>query len=107
MGGFFLPNGRSIDVLRLKEYNEIMDSKQKDLFNHFLSNHDEYVEHHDGKAVVIYNFEVVAEFDNEIEAGQYALAQYEPGTFIVQFVSADPASYTAYIFTPGIVLTPA
>lgn len=73
--------------------DETMDELQKQ-FDYYVAHQDEIVGQYDGRFVVIVNESIAGDFEREIDAYQFAMANYEPGTFMIQFVAPGSENYT-------------
>ncbi len=71
-------------------------------FHYYLAHQDEMVAQYDGKVIVLKNYEVIGVYDTDLEAFTKTVREHEPGTFIIQRVSAGDEAYTATIHTPGV-----
>ena len=63
-------------------------------FEYFRKVHQDLVEKYDGRFVVIHDCTVVKDFEDEMDAVDWALKSFEPRTFIVQFVAPGDSAYT-------------
>lgn len=66
----------------------------QDQFNYFLAHQGDLVERCNGRYVVIVRQEVVRDFASQMEAYEYATANHEPGTFLIQRVTPGTDDYT-------------
>jgi hypothetical protein len=64
------------------------------LFEFYLANQDELVERYLGRFIVIVDNAVVGDFETQIEAYSFAVANYQAGTFMLQQVLPGTGSYT-------------
>ena len=71
-------------------------------FEFYLANQDAMVEQHDGKVIVIKGYEVIGEYDSELEAFTKTVEHHERGTFTIQRVSAGSKDYTATFHSPRV-----
>lgn len=62
-------------------------------FDYFLANRQTLLNQYEGHYVVIKNQQVIGVYDDGLEAVEQTSKDHEPGTFLVQFISADDASY--------------
>ena len=65
----------------------------------FISHQDELVAKHRGKFLIIRGSEVVAAYDNPLEAYLTAQQSFAPGTFMIQPCEPGPGAYTVTINT--------
>jgi len=63
-------------------------------FQYYLDHQNELANKFDGKYIVIVDNNVIGSYDTELEAYEDAIQEYEPGTFLIQKVSASEDSYT-------------
>ena len=76
-----------------------MDSPLRQEFEHYLRRQAEMVEKHDGKVVAIKDCEVIGVFDGYMDADIECSKRHEPGTYLLQKVSAGDRDYTARIYS--------
>ena len=67
----------------------------KDEFRFYLDNQDSMVEQYDGRVVAIKGRRVLGVYDSKLEAVTETSAKHEPGSFLIQNVSAGEGDYTA------------
>ena len=77
-----MPKGNDLDLLKSE-------------FEFYLANQDDMVAKYDGRVVAIKDHEVVGVYDSYLEALKCTSADHEPGTFLLQKVSAGDRDYTA------------
>ena len=63
-------------------------------FQYYKDHQADLVAKYDGKFLVILNEEVKGAFDSEIEAYEWAKAEFELGTFLIQHCLPGTDSYT-------------
>jgi|GEM_PF-3950004 len=80
-----------------------MKDHARKLFEWFLKNRESLLAERKDRAVVICDFEVVADFGNEFEAADYARSNLKPDEFIIQTVSDDPSSFSVTISSIELV----
>lgn len=59
-------------------------------YKYFLDHQTELIEKYDGKVVVIVGEELVGVYETIADAVAESVKKYEPGTFMVQEVAANP-----------------
>lgn len=69
-----------------------MEQLLKDDFQYYLDHQSELAEKYEGKYIVIKNRQVLATYDDEMEAVEKTAQKHELGTFLVQECSSDPDS---------------
>lgn len=63
-------------------------------FQWYLENQPSLVKSYGGKFLVIANKQVIAHFDSDFEALQYASEKLTPGSFIIQKCTSGEKDYT-------------
>lgn len=63
-------------------------------FTYYKEHQGEIVKEHLGKYVVVVKKSIVGSYDTELEAYRAASKEYEPGTFLIQYVTKDDSAYT-------------
>lgn len=71
-----------------------MAEKLKSAFQYYLTHQDELVAEYAGRYIVIHDSVVVGAYDDDLTAVVESERAFEPGTFLVQKVSAGDADYT-------------
>ena len=66
----------------------------QDQFQYYLDHQEDLLKEHDGKFVVIKDFELVGSYDTELEAYRDSIRKYELGTFLIQECTPGDKSYT-------------
>lgn len=69
------------------------------LFNYYLANQDEIVKEYNGKHIVLVDNSIVGAFDTMEDAYNYAAANYELGTFLIQLCTPGTDAYTQTFLT--------
>ena len=69
--------------------------KLREAFHFYLDNQDSMVERYDGRVVAIKGRQVLGVYDSKLEAVAETSAKHEPGSFLVQRVSAGDGDYTS------------
>jgi hypothetical protein len=69
-------------------------SMLQEQFKYYIDNQQRFVDKYNNKFVVIKNLEVVGAFDAMHEAYDYAVKNYELGTFIIQKCTEGDKDYT-------------
>jgi len=98
MLGAFLqadPSNDSGEVKKMDTATEV-DPMDKE-FKYFVEHHDELVEKHCGKVVVIINEQVFGVYDDYDEAIEEAGKDHELGTFVISRVTPGDNDYTAIL----------
>lgn len=72
-------------------------------FRYFKDHLEELALSYGGKFVVIKGQQVIASYDDELEAIRKTAQQHELGTFLVQKCELDPESYTQTFHSRVIV----
>ncbi len=67
------------------------------LYNHYRKHQDEYVALYAGKHLVLHEMQVKGAFENEIEAFDFAMNNFQLGSFMVQRCSAGSEDYTVRV----------
>lgn len=64
------------------------------LFNYYLAHQTELVGQYNGKHIVLVDNKVVGSFDSMEDAYNFAEANYELGTFLIQLCTPGDEAYT-------------
>jgi hypothetical protein len=75
-------------------------------FDFYVNHHHELAEKYEGRYIVLKNQEVIADYPSAFEAYTDMDNKKLLGTCIIQYCSADPASYTTQIFSPIVYFSP-
>jgi hypothetical protein len=68
-------------------------------FKYYVEHQDEIVAEYDGKVVVLVGETVVGSFADNTAAFHFAMANYEPGNFMIQLVGPGEENYTQRFFS--------
>ncbi len=71
----------------------------KSELEYYLKNQKELVNKYNGKYLLIVGQEVIKSFDNELDAYQYAIDNYEEGKFLIQLCIPGDDSYSQTFYT--------
>lgn len=63
-------------------------------FNYFLSHQEELVKKYNGKHIVIVGHEIKGAFDDVGLAYEFAVNQFQPGTFLIQHCIPGESAYS-------------
>jgi hypothetical protein len=70
-----------------------MDELQKQ-FAYYVAHQDELVERYRDRWVVLAAERVAGDFDSEADAYEFAMQEFEPGTFMIQIVEPGAENYS-------------
>lgn len=79
-------------------------SSLKGEFEYYLKNQDDLVKRYNGKYIVIKNSRVIGSYDDELEAIQTTMKEYEVGTFLVQKCEPGAEGYS-HTFHSRVIFT--
>ncbi|MDR1021823.1 MAG: hypothetical protein LBL94_00875 [Prevotellaceae bacterium] len=66
----------------------------REQFRYYVDHHQHFVKKYNNKFIVLKDLQVAGAFDTKLEAYEYAVKNYEPGTFMVQEVKPGKENYT-------------
>lgn len=81
-------------ILDLYSYKEFAMSELKSEFEYYLKNQSELVDKYQGKFIVIKDSEVKGSFDSHSDAFEFAIKEYDMGTFLIQHCLPGDTGHT-------------